>query len=71
MGGGAFALHLLHYFTKCHVTSVDIDGEMVEIAKTWFGLGREDIRNRHEIHVTDAEELVTKYATGRSALTFS
>lgn len=38
LGGGVLTMKLLRAFPKIHLTGVDIDSEMIRIAKTWFGL---------------------------------
>ncbi|CAF3414947.1 unnamed protein product [Rotaria sp. Silwood1] len=38
LGGGVLTMKLIRAFPKIHLTGVDIDSEMIRIAKTWFGL---------------------------------
>ncbi|CAF3328566.1 unnamed protein product [Rotaria socialis] len=38
LGGGVLTMKLIRSFPKVHLTGIDIDSEMVRIAKTWFGL---------------------------------
>ncbi|CAM4781244.1 unnamed protein product [Rotaria magnacalcarata] len=38
LGGGVLTMKLIRSFPKAHLTGIDIDSEMVRIAKTWFGL---------------------------------
>ncbi|CAF0723116.1 unnamed protein product [Adineta ricciae] len=38
LGGGVLTMKLMRAFPKIHLTGVDIDSEMIRIAKTWFGL---------------------------------
>ncbi|CAM2702752.1 unnamed protein product [Rotaria socialis] len=38
LGGGVLTMKLIRSFPKIHLTGIDIDSEMVRIAKTWFGL---------------------------------
>ncbi|CAF3754875.1 unnamed protein product [Rotaria sordida] len=38
LGGGVLTMKLIRAFPKIHLTGVDIDSEMIRIAKKWFGL---------------------------------
>lgn len=60
LGGGTMPLQLLHVFRHCHVTAVELDPTVVEVANKWFGLDREEFKLRLAIHVGDGIEHVKK-----------
>lgn len=38
LGGGGLCTFMRKFFPKTHITAVDVDADMLEIAKNWFGL---------------------------------
>lgn len=55
LGGGTMPMFLRHYYPKAVIDAVDIDPDVVHVAKTYFGL-RED--PRLETHVGDGRAFV-------------
>ena len=55
VGGGTMPMFLRHYYPKAVIDSVDIDPDVVHVAKTYFGL-RED--ERLKTHVGDGRAFV-------------
>lgn len=67
LGGGAIAMFLRTHFPDATIDVVDIDPEVVNAAKRYFGF-REDARMR--AHVSDAREFAEKAAKGRYDVIF-
>ena len=55
VGGGTMPVFLRHYYPKAEIDAVDIDPDVVHVAKKYFGL-RED--ERLKVHVGDGRAFV-------------
>lgn len=38
LGGGGLCTFMRKFLPKTHITAVDVDPDMLEVAKNWFGL---------------------------------
>lgn len=61
LGGGVCARFIHRYFPELRLTAIEIDPEMVEIARNYFALPEEDERFR--IVVDDGVEFIHKHET--------
>ncbi|NXG70174.1 MET13 protein, partial [Baryphthengus martii] len=65
LGGGSLPLFVHNYFSQAHVSVVEIDPSMLEVATRWFGFSQGD---RLQVHVSDGLDYVAKLAAEVSAL---
>jgi len=59
LGGGALAMYCKTWLPKCKIEAVEIDEEIANCAKNWFGLYEQ---NDVKIHITDGLEFVRNAA---------
>lgn len=62
LGGGGLCSFLVKFLPKIHVTAVDIDPEMLQVAKNWFGL---DENEKLSVVIQDGVEYLEEMARNK------
>ncbi|CAJ0600280.1 unnamed protein product [Cylicocyclus nassatus] len=60
LGGGYISTYLHHNFPQMDITSIEVDPQMLEIAKKWFNLEQDE---KHHVFITDGVEYAKRAAT--------
>ena len=65
VGGGAVLRMLAAWDPDVRSDGVDLDGDLLRLAREHFGLGATDVADRVRLHETDAESFVANHAERR------